>query len=170
MIEIHFSDHDLFLARDLARKRHDAKDISFRNSSVIGKQESEYDPHTIGVLGELAWSKYSGQEIDSNIYSVRDSGEDFPRTEVKSITYTGKGEPELKIKKTEYESRKPPALYVLVQINKKYLNKAQILGTISRASFDELKKEKQYGKNMPINYIVPLSVMGKPVNEDKLFL
>ena len=170
MIEIHFSDHELFKARELARQRHDAKDISFRNASVIGRQESEYDPHIIGVLGELAWAKFSGQEIDTKIYAVRDSGEDFPHVEVKSITYIGRGEPELKIKKTEYEARTPPSLYVLVKINKKYLNKAQILGTISRASFDEQKKEKQYGKNMPVNYIVPLSVMGKPTDEDKLFL
>ena len=89
------------------------------------------------------------QEIDKNIYPVRDPGEDFPNVEVKAITYTGKGEPELKIKKTEYEAR-DPSLYVLVRINKEQLrlnNTVEILGTISKKSFDQFKIEKQYETN-----------------------
>ena len=169
MIEIHFTDHEIYKARDLARQRHDAKDISFRNAHQLGKYESEYDAHTIGILGELAWAKYSNQEIDENIYPVRDPGEDFPHVEVKAITYFGHQEPELKIKKTEYEER-DPGMYVLIRINKKNLNKVEILGTISKPSFDQLKVEKQYGPNLPVNYIVPLSVMGKPFDNDELFL
>lgn len=172
MIEIYFSDDDLREARSLAMERHDAKDISFRNSHRLGNHGSEYAAHTIGILGELAWAKYSNQEIDKNIYPVRDPGEDFPNVEVKAITYVGKGEPELKIKKTEYEAR-DPSLYVLVRIDKDQLrlkNTVEILGTISKKSFDQFKIEKQYGEGMPINYIVPLSVMGKPIDDKELFL
>ena len=56
----------------------------------IKDSKLNYESHAIGFLGEYAWGKFTNQSVDLAIYSVRDSGEDFPETEVKTITYTGR--------------------------------------------------------------------------------
>lgn len=152
-------------ARDLATKRHEAKNKSFRNKDILisddksdKKLDKNYLPHYIGVVGELAWSIVSDSEVDENIYSVRDPGEDFDGVEVKTITYMGSGEPELKIKVEEFNSKKPE-LYVLVRFDLK--KTVEVLGTISRADFESHKRKKRYGARMPHNYVVPLSKMDK---------
>lgn len=156
---------------NLAKKRHDAKHISFRNSSQIIPEhkgtafegelnfEKQYMPHFLGLVGELAWALYSGEKVDENIYKVRDNGEDFDGIEVRTITYKGDGEPELKVKVVEYES-KNPKIYVLAQfdISEKSVT---ILGRITRENFDQVKVKKKYGRYLPMNYIVPLSKMEK---------
>lgn len=90
--------------------------------------------------------------------NIIDSHKKETIVEVKTITYSGAGEPELKIPVTEYEKRIPPECYVLTRLN---LDKMEIaiLGTITRHKFDLLKKKKQYGQSKPINYVVPLCVM-----------
>ena len=157
---------------DLAKQRHDAKHISFRNRDQIMpehkqgefetnfKVDKQYMPHFLGVVGELVWSLYSGDKVDENIYSVRDGGEDFDGIEIRTLTYSGEGEPELKVKVSEYETRKPPKLYVLMHfdINSRV---ASILGKITRESFEQQKIKKKYGRYLPLNYIVPLSKMEK---------
>lgn len=102
---IKLNEKETKLAINLGKKRHSAKHISFRNSGSIRinsgffleSVDKQFYPHIIGVLGELAYSKICNESIDENIYSVRDSGEDFKGIEVKAITYFGSGEPELKI-------------------------------------------------------------------------
>ena len=159
MITINLTDDELSDIKSLAADRHDAKPVSFRNTGIlIDNPSTVYAPHTVGLIGEYAWGKHTGQKIDSSIYDVRDDGEDFAGTEVKTITYTGSGEPELKIKKSEFLS-KTPQLYVLARVNQDNLHQVHLLATISRKNFDSLKKEKQYGENKPLNYIVPLSLM-----------
>lgn len=154
-------------ALEIAIKRHEAKAISFRNSRILIKDKNtgipnEYMPHYIGAIGEIAWSIATGENIDTNIYPVRDNGEDFNGVEIKTITYKGLGEPELKITKKEFSERKPPNIYVLTRIDVTSDNvEVEILGKIEKKEFDKLKVEKQYGKNKPINYIVPLSLMTK---------
>ena len=99
MIEVSISEKELKNIYSLAKKRHDAKSMSFRNTGILIKDpKSVYSPHSIGLLGEHAWGKHTGQSVDKNIYDIRDEGEDFTNTEVKTITYFGNGEPELKIK------------------------------------------------------------------------
>ena len=155
---------------NLAKKRHDAKHQSFRNASQImpeDKRDSfnsvynidkQYMPHFLGLVGEYAWSQHTGEAVDEEIYDVRDGGEDFDGVEVKTITYMGKGEPELKITQKEYEERKVPNLYVLTRFDIKN-TEVELLGTISRESFDDIKVEKQYGSHLPKNYVVPVSKM-----------
>ncbi len=151
-------------AIDLATKRHDSKNKSFRSKgTLINLDEKgfkdidkQYLPHLIGVIGELAWSIATGQKVDESIYSVRDPGQDFHETEIKTITYFGDGEPELKIKVSEYES-KIPKLYVLVRFD--MVKTVEILGTITREAFDLVKKKKKYGAGKPMNYIAPISKM-----------
>ena len=110
------------------------------------------------MIGELGYSLATGEDVDEEIYAVRDSGQDFEGIEVKTITYMGAGEPELKIPVKEYEQRTPPARYVLTRFNSGS-NEVEVLGQISRSRFDEVKKKKKYGMNKPLNYIVPLSHM-----------
>ena len=166
MVKILISQKELKSIYSLAKKRHDSKDMSFRNTGILIKDpKSVYSPHSIGLLGEHAWGKHIGESVDRKIYKVRDDGEDFAGTEVKTITYFGKGEPELKIKKEEFHSKKP-SLYVLARVDKKKLNTVELLGTISREDFESKKKEKQYRSDNPINYVVPLSDMTKVSNKN----
>lgn len=171
-MKIKLSDSELNYIYNLAKKRHDAKHESFRNSSQIIPEakkdafksiydiDQEYMPHFLGLVGEYAWSKYSGEPLDEEIYSVRDNGEDFKGIEVKTITYIGKGEPELKITVKEYQSRKAPEQYVLCRFDMQN-SQIEILGDITRENFDKEKKEKKYGRFLPKNFVVPLSKMRK---------
>jgi hypothetical protein len=169
-----FTDEQMQTALSLAMQRHDAKSNSFRNrtteefmneakSKLAGsaKVDYQYMAHYLGVLGETAWSLHTGEPVDTEIYAVRDDGEDFKGIEVKTMTYMGAGEPELKITVKEYTQRKPPKLYVLVRFDLKK-NEAEILGKITRSKFDSNCKTKQYGRNKPMNYVVPASVMDRP--------
>ena len=160
-------------ALGLAMKRHDAKHSSFRNKDTTrfmndskGQMsekfsvDKQYMAHFLGVIGELGYSLATGETIDENIYSVRDDGQDFEGVEVKTITYMGSGEPELKITVKEYEQRKPPKRYVLTRFNLKN-NEVEVLGRITRPQFDKVKIKKKYGARLPMNYIIPLSKMEK---------
>ena len=157
---IEFSDKLVNAVKLHAKKRHEAKDISFRNARRLGSLENEYYAHTVGLFGEVAYAKLKGLKVNTLIYPVRDGGEDFKNIEVKTITYGGPGEPELKIPLKEYEERKPPMLYVLCRVNMKKLNQVEVLGEITRQDFDKNKVQKRYGQgHHPVNYIVPLSKM-----------
>ena len=160
-------------ALGLARQRHDAKHESFRNKDVSRfmndsketlskefKVYRQYMAHFLGVIGELGYALATGQQVDEEIYSVRDSGQDFEGVEVKTITYMGAGEPELKITVKEYEQRTAPELYVLTRFNLKK-HEVEVLGQITREKFDLFKKKKRYGSNLPMNYIVTASEMDK---------
>ena len=165
MISIKLTNKEISYLKDLAKKRHYAKHPSFRDSSAITSHKN-FEPHFLGILGEYAWGKYTNQSIDTFIYDVRDFGEDFKNTEVKAITYEGRGEPELKIPKEEFQSRTSVLLYVLVKIKKDFNqsiipNEIQILGTISRKDFEKSKISKQYREGYPENFIVPLSKMNQ---------
>ena len=167
MVVVNFSDKEVSYAYEEGKKRHYAKHESFREKGAVKIKDAKtnYESHSIGFLGELAWAKFTDQEVDTSIYEVRDSGEDFVGTEVKTITYYGEGEPELKIPKAEFEKRSSVKNYVLVRANKNNLNAVELLGTISRKDFFDKKSIKQYKKNYPINYVVPLSLMNS-VKED----
>ena len=160
-------------ALSLAIQRHDAKHASFRNKdtdrfmneskgSLSDKfsVDKQYMAHFLGVIGELGYSLVTGESVDENIYSVRDDGQDFDGVEVKTITYMGSGEPELKITEKEYDKRNQPELYVLTRFNLKN-NEIDVLGKITREEFDQKKARKRYGARLPQNYIVPLSHMDK---------
>jgi len=165
------SKKQLKYALELAILRHDAKHASFRNKDTkkfINKSKTklseemkvdfQYMAHFLGVIGELGYSLATGEPVDEEIYAVRDSGQDFDGVEVKTITYMGAGEPELKIPVVEYETRTPPKKYALVRYDRGR-KEVDVLGTISRHSFDKNKKKKKYGAGKPMNYIVPLSAM-----------
>jgi len=157
---IKLSKKEVSFAKKLAKKRHNAKNTFIRNRGILMKKGSVYDPHTIGLIGEIAYAKFSGEEIDEEIYAVRDKGQDFHKVEIKTITYFGEGEPELKIKQKEFETKNPET-YILVRVDKKELHSVELLGKISREEFDKSKVAKRYGRYNPDNWVVPLSKMEK---------
>jgi hypothetical protein len=163
-MKIKFNKEQIQKAVETAIARHEAKHVSFRNKNIYfphKKNEfgipNEYAPHLIGVLGEMAWATVKGVPIDENIYKVRDKGEDFRGVEIKTVTYFGKGEPELKVQVKEFH-KKHPQLYVLMRVDPNTLE-VELLGKITRKKFDTLKKKKRYGAKLPENFIVPLSQM-----------
>ena len=171
--------NQLNYALGLAKQRHDAKHESFRNRDIAKfmneskeelseefKVDRQYMAHFLGVIGELGYALATDQKVDEEIYSVRDSGQDFEGVEVKTITYMGAGEPELKITVKEYDQRTPPELYVLTRFNLKK-HEVEVLGQITREKFDLFKEKKRYGMNLPMNYIVPASAMDKPEKKQK---
>ena len=157
---INLTKDEVSFAKKLAKKRHNAKNTFIRNRGILMKEGSVYDPHTIGLIGEMAYAKFSGEEIDEEIYAVRDKGQDFNKVEVKTITYFGDGEPELKIKQKEFET-KSPETYILARVDKKKLSSVELLGKISREEFNKIKVAKRYGRFNPDNWVVPLSKMEK---------
>ena len=157
---INLTKKEVSFAKKLAKKRHNAKNAFIRNRGILMREGSVYDPHTIGLIGEMAYAKFTGEKIDEEIYALRDKGQDFNKVEVKTITYFGDGEPELKIKQKEFEA-KNPEVYVLARVDKKKLVSVELLGKISRKDFDKNKIAKRYGRFNPDNWIVPLSLMEK---------
>jgi hypothetical protein len=157
---INLTKEEVSFAKKLAKKRHNAKNTFIRNRGILMKKGSVYDPHTIGLIGEMAYAKFTGEKIDGTIYAVRDKGQDFHKIEIKTITYFGDGEPELKIKQKEFET-KSPETYILARVDKKKLLSVELLGKISREEFNKIKVAKRYGRFNPDNWVVPLSKMEK---------
>jgi len=170
---INISDKEISYILNLAKKRHDAKPNSIKNTGILIDRNKfnpieNYLPHFIGLLGEYAWAKHTNQNIDEDIYLIRDA-EDFNGEEVKTITYYGDGQPELKVKVQEYKTKKPNK-YILARTDRNKILKIlhadlhkslqiELLGQISREDFDQKKTQKQYGPNNPLNYVVSLSNM-----------
>ena len=161
-MKIKLTKEQLNYALDLAMKRHDAKHTSFRNkdTELFSNDTKKSISARIGADKQLGWSLVTGEAVDEEIYDVRDSGQDFEGIEVKTITYMGRGEPELKITVKEYDRRTPPKLYVLTRFDSS-TGVIDILGKITREKFDQVKVRKRYGARLPQNYIVPLSKMEK---------
>lgn len=156
-------DHQIEFARELAKRRHEAKSISFKNSGILTDtnkttlvEEYIYDkrhkPHFLGLLGEMAYALVTNQKVDTKIYSVRDSGFDVGNVEVKTSTWNGSNI-ELKIKQREFET-KCPAKYVLARANETNFNVIELIGQITREDFNRFKIAKQYKPTNPVNYIV----------------
>lgn len=161
-MKIKFNQEQIKKAVDTAIARHEAKNISFRNKSIYFPEKrnefgipNEYAPHLIGVLGEMAWATVKGIPIDEKIYKVRDKGEDFKGVEIKTVTYFGKGEPELKVKVQEF-NKKHPSVYVLMRVDPNTLE-VELLGKITREKFNAIKIRKKYGEKLPENFVVPMS-------------
>ena len=150
------TEDELAYCKALGVKRHLAKHPSFRNSRDYRKQQFAGEIHMIGVMGEYAYHKLTGCELDKNIYATGDGGQDFEhngkKVEVRVSTFGPSGT-ELKVPKREYQRYKPDE-YVLAYIGKGKFNEVNVLGKISRENFDKKKREKQYGPRYPVNYIV----------------
>lgn len=162
-MKINLSKDQLEHAKVLAAKRHEAKDISFRNSKRLHGNikktkvdhyvlDITHKAHFLGVLGEIAYAQVVNGKIDTNIYELRDNGSDVGDVEVKASTWMS-GDIELKVQKKHFET-KFPKKYVLVRIDENNFDCVEVVGEITREEFDKNKKIKQYAPNYPINYIV----------------
>jgi hypothetical protein len=165
-MKIKLNSEQLEYAKNLASKRHESKNISFRNAHRLHKnlKKSKLDhyilhithkAHFLGVLGEMAYAKIVNDKIDENIYEVRDTGADVGDVEVKTSTWKG-NDIELKVQKNHFET-KFPKKYVLVRIDENNFDEIEVIGEITREDFDKKKKIKQYAPNYPINYIVGMN-------------
>ena len=81
MRSIKLSEKELREALDLAAQRHEAKHVSVRDTGprMTSKYETKlvdfigdirYKPHFLGLLGEMAYAKATGGEINKEIYKT----------------------------------------------------------------------------------------------------
>ena len=163
MLKVVLDDCQIEFARELAQRRHEAKNISFKNSGILTDTnkttlvekyiyDKRHKPHFLGLLGEMAYALVTGQQVDTKIYSVRDSGFDVGDVEVKTSTWRGPTI-ELKIKQREFETKRP-SKYVLARADETTFNVIELIGHITRKDFDKFKIAKQYKPTNPVNYIV----------------
>ena len=86
---IQLTEKELTWCEGQAQKRHDKKNMRFRNTGILmenvnSSKHKFYLPHLTGIVGEKAYGKLIGAEVDTRLYDVRDDGEDFKGVEVKS--------------------------------------------------------------------------------------
>ena len=170
-VVVSFSDAEVNELVHLSQKRHNPKDSSFRHKYCLVKNaKSTSVPHEIGILGEEAYGRCVGLGIDREIYDVRDDGSDFEGIEVKTVTYFGSGEPELKIPVKDWTGKhKDIKKFVLARISLRDYKRVELLGEITRDQLDKAKKEKKYGPNKPLNYVVPASELTPIVSHEDDF-
>ena len=79
MQSIKLSQKELLEALDLATQRHEAKHVSVRDTGprMTSKYDTKlvdfigdvrYKPHFLGLLGEMAYAKATGGEVNKEIY------------------------------------------------------------------------------------------------------
>tara|TARA_R110001592_G_scaffold95756_2_gene275611 strand:- start:3254 stop:3724 length:471 start_codon:yes stop_codon:yes gene_type:complete len=127
--------------QELAIKRSGSKNhAETKNSINCFKDKKGWHRHYVGVLGELAYSLYSGKKMDLSIIVMGDDGTDFDNgVDVK--TSASKYRPDLLIFKKQYE-RKRADSYVLAWLQ---LPIVELVGSISRNKFDQFKQIKNFG-------------------------
>jgi len=154
-------------ASSLASQRHEAKHKSVRDTGAISRAtiakgtpledfipDRRYRAHFIGLLGEIAYAKATGGEIDRNIYNSGDSHlGDVGRVEVKTATWMGP-DVHLKITEKELAMENQPERYVLARVDEKDFHKVELIGEIGRDDFIEKSVSKQYGPRYPKNKIM----------------
>ena len=131
------------------------------NKIFLNTKKTSMEFHQDGVMGEMAFSKLTGLNMDMNI---RQSGDraDFEisgrRIEIKTSNFAGP-DIELKVVTEEYK-RKPMDYYVLARLmkNSAYLYEGEVfvefIGKISRKDFNLRKQLKQYPGQKNNNYVL----------------
>ena len=129
-------------AKRIGQARCEAKppEIRRNDSGFHSNNNDRSYPHMIGAIAELAYAFVTDQEIDRRIFDGGDSV-DFSGIEVKSSTWVG-DDIELKIKKSEYE-RKKPIGYVLCRVDPENWT-VEFMGCIDRKTFDKIKYPRKH--------------------------
>ncbi len=96
-------------------------------------------PHLVGLCGEIAYSRRTGQDIDRRILSKGDHA-DFTGVEVKTSRWAGR-DIELKVKQYEYQ-KKHPVGYVLARLHRPF--KVEFIGSIFREDFERFKYARKH--------------------------
>lgn len=137
--------------------------------SVGGK--SHVLPHYLGAAAEIAYSRIRGLTVDTSAKPFGDR-EDFRTIEVKAACWNG-DDIHLKISVKEWNFKKPEK-YVLCRVPdirdpEKFIDEClwvEVLGEITRAKFDEVKTERNYGNRD--NYVVGTEHLSKVEFNDSL--
>jgi len=115
---------------------------STRNSQNFFEGSEPWYRHFIGVLGEKAYSAYSGYPVDDQTIGRGDSGVDFPGgVQVKTACLESK--PRLMIPQSQYD-RKMCEYYVLAWVRSGDYSSVVILGRITRSHFDDIKESATF--------------------------
>ena len=118
-------------------------------------REPKHRSHFLGLLGELAYAKFVGGEINEEIYFNRgdDGRGDVGSAEVKASTWKG-DDIELKVTQREYNNKERPEKYVLVRVSERTPSMVEMVGEESAERFEAEKRVKQYRPGYPVNYIM----------------
>lgn len=131
---------------DLAMKRSGSMNhADTKNSRNFFKDKPNWYRHYVGAVGEYAYSKVSGEEVDYKTIGKGDKGFDFgDGIDIK--TKASEYKPDLILNAIQYE-RKNPKTYVLVWIRtpKQKLEETEVelVGWIHREDF-EIKKDSTF--------------------------
>jgi len=150
-------------AGELAKGREDVKTIpnprGWNNESRDIRHKyidnNKYLPNFLGIVGEIAYARFIGGEIDESLYATHgdDGSGDVGSVEVKVSTFMT-DDVELKIPERDYKDKMRPDKYVLCRVNRATPSVVEIIGEVSAERFDAEKKVKQYRPDAPINYVM----------------
>ena len=155
---------ELKKAATVGMGREDAKTVASwmpKNEEDLGNKiykyirEPKHRSHFLGLLGELAYAKFVGGEINEEIYFNRgdDGRGDVGSAEVKASTWKG-DDIELKVTQREYNNKERPEKYVLVRVSERTPSMVEMVGEVSAERFEAEKRVKQYRPGYPVNYIM----------------
>jgi hypothetical protein len=165
-MKIKLNKSELKEALDLASQRHEAKHVSVRDTGpkMTSAAESKlakfigdprYKPHFLGMLGEIAYAKMRGGEVNKEIYSKGDDNTgDVGNVEVKTSTWKG---PDIDLKITQREVEKKenqPLKYALMRVDEDNFSEVEFIGEIYREEFLLKAKKKKYRLGFPMNYVL----------------
>ena len=158
MQSIRLSEKELHAARLLASQRHEAKHVSVRDTGprMTSKYKTalvnfigdvRHKAHFLGLLGEMAYAKATGGEVN-------DHTGDVGKVEVKTSTWMGP-DIDLKITQREVEDiENQPERYALMRVNESNFSNVEFIGEISRDDFIKKATKKRYKPGYPMNYIL----------------
>jgi len=139
---IKLSEKQIQFAKDLGFKRSASMNhATTKNSFNPFKNKPNWHRHYVGALGELAYSIYSGEEVDVTTIGRGDEGYDFNnKTDVKSSDLDRK--PNLILGVNNF-NRKYAERYVLAWIK---LPEIELLGYITRQEIIDKNNIRNFGK------------------------
>jgi len=138
---ITLNEEQINFAKDLGFKRSESKQhLETKNSKNFLKGKPPWHRHIVGALGELAYSLYSKEEIDTSIIGRGDNGYDFKnKTDIKASDLSKK--PNLIIGVNNFE-RKYAENYVLAWVK---LPEIELIGQISRNEIIKKNNIRNFG-------------------------
>lgn len=139
MIKIEFSKEDFEFCHELGLKRSGSVGHADTKNSPRMVHGSRYR-HYLGVVGELAYSKYSGLEVDIHTIGKGDDGTDFPNG-VNVKCSDAKNKPNLLILSQQFK-RKYSDYYVMVWYTQ---GDVYLLGWATRDQLYTHKKVVDFG-------------------------
>jgi hypothetical protein len=141
MIQFVLSDEELEWCKQLGFKRSASKNhADTLNSKNFMPKKPKWHRHYVGAIGELAYSKYCGDPVNTDIIGVGDDGTDFPGGVQVKASDTKKI-PNLMFPKNQFY-RKKAKVYVLVWVK---IPSVYLVGKIDRQRIIQCHKLHDFG-------------------------